>query len=121
MPLERLEGERPASVLATRAICNRVLDAQADAKRRKDQEEEAIKLAALKAAEQAEHRAAALRKAVTLGQWRQLDEPTKLALLSPDPALVGRRSFTKQKNDAIEWAMHSWNPVTGCLHNCPYC
>lgn len=23
--------------------------------------------------------------------------------------------------DSIEWAKWSWNPVTGCLHNCPYC
>lgn len=21
----------------------------------------------------------------------------------------------------IEWADYTWNPVTGCLHNCPYC
>jgi protein gp37 len=21
----------------------------------------------------------------------------------------------------IDWAMMTWNPVTGCLHNCPYC
>lgn len=24
-------------------------------------------------------------------------------------------------NENIEWAAWSWNPVTGCLHNCPYC
>jgi len=21
----------------------------------------------------------------------------------------------------IEWCDRTWNPVTGCLHNCPYC
>ena len=21
----------------------------------------------------------------------------------------------------IEWCTHTWNPVTGCLHGCPYC
>ena len=21
----------------------------------------------------------------------------------------------------IEWCDSSWNPVTGCLHTCPYC
>ena len=26
-----------------------------------------------------------------------------------------------QDNDSIDWAKFSWNPVTGCLHNCPYC
>lgn len=24
-------------------------------------------------------------------------------------------------NDNIEWSKWSWNPVTGCLHDCPYC
>jgi protein gp37 len=26
-----------------------------------------------------------------------------------------------QTNDNIEWARWSWNPVTGCLHDCQYC
>ena len=21
----------------------------------------------------------------------------------------------------IEWCDHTWNPITGCLHGCPYC
>ena len=21
----------------------------------------------------------------------------------------------------IDWATHTWNPVTGCLHDCEYC
>jgi protein gp37/ParB-like chromosome segregation protein Spo0J len=29
--------------------------------------------------------------------------------------------FNEQKNTDIEWAMWSWNPVTGCKHDCPYC
>jgi len=24
-------------------------------------------------------------------------------------------------NDNVEWAWWTWNPVTGCLRNCPYC
>ena len=24
-------------------------------------------------------------------------------------------------NDSIEWALWTWNPVTGCKHNCKYC
>lgn len=26
-----------------------------------------------------------------------------------------------QTTDSIEWAKWTWNPVTGCLHDCPYC
>lgn len=29
--------------------------------------------------------------------------------------------FNEQKNDNIEWARWSWNPVTGCLHGCNFC
>jgi ParB-like chromosome segregation protein Spo0J len=30
-------------------------------------------------------------------------------------------STFNQTNDNIEWARWSWNPVTGCRYNCPYC
>jgi protein gp37 len=30
-------------------------------------------------------------------------------------------TFNKQENDSIEWADWSWNPVTGCKHECSYC
>src|SRR5262249_14162238 len=34
----------------------------------------------------------------------------------------GSAKFNAQgDNENIEWALWSWNPVTGCLHNCPYC
>lgn len=33
----------------------------------------------------------------------------------------GHATFNKQDTDNIEWAKWSWNPITGCLHNCPYC
>ena len=26
-----------------------------------------------------------------------------------------------QKNDSIDWARFTWNPVTGCKHGCKYC
>lgn len=32
-----------------------------------------------------------------------------------------KSSFNEEKNDSIEWAKWSWNPVTGCRFNCPYC
>ena len=35
----------------------------------------------------------------------------------------GEQSSNKMNevNENIEWAGWSWNPVTGCLHNCAYC
>ena len=29
--------------------------------------------------------------------------------------------MNKQGKNGIEWCDYTWNPVTGCLHNCPYC
>ena len=33
---------------------------------------------------------------------------------------VNNKRFNRT-NDSIEWAKWSWNPVTGCLHDCKYC
>lgn len=46
---------------------------------------------------------------------RQQDEEMKAAAKPSKP------TFNHQDSDNIEWARWSWNPVTGCLHNCPYC
>ena len=32
-----------------------------------------------------------------------------------------KTEFNFQETDGIEWAKWSWNPITGCLHNCEYC
>jgi protein gp37 len=41
---------------------------------------------------------------------------------SPPPAPKPKPPPTfNQVNDNIGWARWSWNPVTGCLHNCAYC
>jgi protein gp37 len=32
-----------------------------------------------------------------------------------------KATMNKQTDTSIDWAKHSWNPVTGCLHACPYC
>lgn len=34
---------------------------------------------------------------------------------------TARSATFNRTNDNIEWAAWSWNPVTGCLHNCSYC
>lgn len=38
----------------------------------------------------------------------------------PYPKPQGRSTFNPT-NDHISWAAWSWNPVTGCLHECRYC
>lgn len=55
---------------------------------------------------------------VTVDEWRALSESARRKLMN-FPAPHGQ--FNKQDNDNIEWARWSWNPVTGCKHDCPYC
>lgn len=31
------------------------------------------------------------------------------------------KHFNKQEGNSIEWAQWSWNPITGCKHDCSYC
>jgi protein gp37/ParB-like chromosome segregation protein Spo0J len=57
-------------------------------------------------------------KGVTLAQWAALHEAQRAKLLAPGRS---EATFNRQDSDAIEWAEWSWNPVTGCKHDCPYC
>lgn len=54
---------------------------------------------------------------ITLADWQELDEAGRFAVVS----VGGTAKFNKQDTDNIEWAKWSWNPITGCKHNCPYC
>lgn len=55
---------------------------------------------------------------VTIDQWADLPQELRKKLL----ATKGDKKFNSQgDNENIEWALWSWNPVTGCEHNCPYC
>jgi protein gp37 len=38
----------------------------------------------------------------------------------PYPLPKGKAVFNAT-NDQVSWAAWTWNPVTGCLHNCEYC
>lgn len=62
-----------------------------------------------------------IRDYVSLDEWKTLDPATRRALLPPDPDSVTRAKFNQQTSKDIEWAMWSWNPITGCEHTCPYC
>ena len=56
-------------------------------------------------------------KFYTLPEWQAM-EPADQEL-----ALARREhhTFNGQTNTNIEWAQWSWNPVTGCKHDCSYC
>jgi protein gp37 len=49
-----------------------------------------------------------------------LSLPTHIGELVAYPQPQGKAKFN-ETNEQISWAAWSWNPVTGCLHNCPYC
>ena len=52
----------------------------------------------------------------TVQQWETLSQDERLGLLhrSGDKTL-------NTTNENVEWALWTWNPITGCLHNCNYC
>jgi len=53
----------------------------------------------------------------TVEQWKLLSSVEQSILLSRQ---LGKNSFNKT-NENVEWALWTWNPVTGCLHDCLYC
>ena len=55
---------------------------------------------------------------ITLDTWNGMSKADRKTSL----ATKGTKKFNDQTgSDAIEWALWSWNPVTGCKHDCPYC
>lgn len=68
----------------------------------------------------AQEKAVSLFSIVSLEQWKELDEATRRILLDPSK-LPATGTFNQQHGDGIDWAKWSWNPITGCLHDCPYC
>src|SRR5436190_14425549 len=42
-----------------------------------------------------------------------------LTMVESTPSAI--RATFNQTNDKVSWAKWTWNPVTGCLHDCPYC
>ncbi len=53
---------------------------------------------------------------ISVQEWDDADDAQRSSWL----ALRSSNKFN-ETNDNIEWASWSWNPVTGCLHDCPYC
>lgn len=54
---------------------------------------------------------------ITIDEWKSLDADQQ------DEAMRrgSSKTLNKQDNASIEWAQWSWNPITGCKHDCPYC
>jgi protein gp37 len=47
-------------------------------------------------------------------------DPFQLVEGPPKPKVQGRATFN-QTNEMVDWARWTWNPVTGCKHDCVYC
>jgi protein gp37 len=58
--------------------------------------------------------------AVTLTQWKEMSAEKRVEVLDWRERNYSY-TFNPQKTEDIEWARWSHNPITGCLHNCPYC
>lgn len=108
---------KPHTISETMEICQKIGEEhRALVKLREEQD-----FFRTKREEQIAARTAQLRRNVSLEEWKTLaaDEQASLLRLTLDDGEPGY--FIKQDSDAIEWAQWSWNPVTGCLHDCPYC
>jgi protein gp37 len=59
---------------------------------------------------------------VTLEQWAALAPDMRTALLRRrNSRATLNRQNEREDGNAIDWARFTWNPITGCLHDCPYC
>jgi protein gp37/ParB-like chromosome segregation protein Spo0J len=52
----------------------------------------------------------------TVQQWETLSQDERRVLLQRN----GDKTLNTT-NENVEWALWTWNPITGCLHNCNYC
>jgi protein gp37 len=60
-----------------------------------------------------------VRGVYTVAEWKALSERDRRFLLTEHPAQSN--ADYNRTNENVEWALWTWNPVTGCLHDCPYC
>ena len=104
-----------ATVSTLQAALNTILKTQSDmvtAAREQAQAEQ-------KERETRAAQTARLRRSCSLEEWDTLSPEAQKELLTFTTSMA--TAFNKQENADIEWAQWSWNPVTGCLHDCPYC
>lgn len=54
--------------------------------------------------------------------WSALSPEERARIIAEAPLTDrGRRARVNTTNEMVSWAAHTWNPVTGCLHDCTYC
>jgi protein gp37 len=62
---------------------------------------------------------------MTLTEFEEFCHPdAELTFMSEPEMFVSvnrNKIMNEQSGDSIEWAAWSWNPITGCMHNCAYC
>jgi protein gp37 len=51
--------------------------------------------------------------------WKALPSEVRAQIIRH--AAIGKETKFNRTNDNVEWALWTWNPVTGCDHGCDYC
>lgn len=113
--LTAIESDSPSLLSEVQAIVAEWEKNQADF----DESERQEKLAKQRASETARQRVNKMRQNIALEEWKALSDAEREEIINPEPGEGG--VFNKQENESIEWAQWSWNPVTGCKHDCSYC
>lgn len=58
----------------------------------------------------------------TVSEWAKLSASDQRQYCAHrNPAASLNRQNDGEDDNLIDWAKWTWNPITGCLHNCPYC
>ena len=110
-----IESNAPSLLSEVQAIVAEWERHQADF----DESERQEKLSKQRESESARQRVNKMRQNIALDEWKALSDAEREEIINPVPGEGG--VFNKQDNESIEWAQWSWNPVTGCKHDCSYC
>lgn len=58
----------------------------------------------------------------TIAEWSLMTpEERDFYCAHRNPEARLNRQESGEDDNLIDWARWTWNPITGCLHNCPYC
>src|SRR4051812_22712765 len=58
----------------------------------------------------------------TVEQWSTMSPEMRAVYCAHrDPKSSLNHEKEGEDDNLIDWAKWTWNPITGCLHNCPYC